>query len=787
MSYSKLNLKNGQTLDQTHLAHIEDGIVATEVELAKKAAKSDIPDVSGLQPKGDYALKKDIPSVADFVTEEFVLNKIAEAELADKDVDLSGFYTKSEVDAKIADIEHPTVDLSSYVTDEELLEAMGGIQIPSTDGLATEEFVAEAIAAIEHPVVDLTNYAKKSEIPSVEGLASEKYVDDAIAGIETGKVNKVVDLAIFMGQSNMCGRGVAAQAPVVPEGWGYEFRAMSDPTKLYPIVEPFGVRENNPSSGVNESGKTGSMVSAFAIEYYKQTNIPLVAVSCAQGNTSAGWWQPTGAPFADAMARHDAAKTWLINNGYTIRHDFMVWSQGEADANQTAETYINWMKNIVTEAKTHGIEKCFNVRIGHVTTGNSYEGIIQAQNTWCKNSEDVVMASCLAAGFVELGLMKDIVHYTQEGYNIVGRDAGLHTAFYWKTGVEPYMLDPNEDSLYFPYADILAKVETDSSLDIYSTNPIQNRVVANLMESVNNSLIALQERMSVIENGGEAVYCNITYDLTNITSSNMLTSALMGSAYSCVLMPSNGADIITNIVVTMNGTDITLSCYANGTININNVTGDIVITAIGEVSDIEYLLNIDFTNTGVDALLSDGFMTADNPDTSLTPVQNQKGLYLNGAYPYGFTMAKKINIPENWALEYTVILDSTDAGHTGIAGQCHFGLLGNSTATSPFILVDQTGIQVRLDSSNARCELKELHLVDDTEHTYRIECNRTNMVGYRDGEQVSEGVWSQGTVSTRGYFNKFIGLNKQYIDNTNTGMFKSTGNHYIKSIKMWQL
>ena len=197
MAYSKLNLKNGQKLNETHLAHIEAGIAATEAELVNKAAKSDIPDVSNLQPKGDYALKSELPSTSGFATEEFVVNKIAEAELNDKDVDLSGYYTKSEVDSKIANIEHPTTDLSGYVTDEELLEAVGNINIPSIEGLASEEYVDEVIAAIEHPVVDLTDYAKKSEVPSVEGLASEQYVDNAVDNI----VHPSVDLSGFATKS----------------------------------------------------------------------------------------------------------------------------------------------------------------------------------------------------------------------------------------------------------------------------------------------------------------------------------------------------------------------------------------------------------------------------------------------------------------------------------------------------------------------------------------------------------------------------------------------------------
>lgn len=72
---------------------------------------------------------------------------------------------------------------------------------------------------------------------------------------------KMVDLMLFMGQSNMAGRGDASLAPVVEEGTGYEYCAVSGPETLKPVKEPFGVFENNPD-GVYEPGmKTGSMVS----------------------------------------------------------------------------------------------------------------------------------------------------------------------------------------------------------------------------------------------------------------------------------------------------------------------------------------------------------------------------------------------------------------------------------------------------------------------------------------------------------------------------------------------
>lgn len=50
--------------------------------------------------------------------------------------------------------------------------------------------------------------------------------------------DKIIDLAVFMGQSNMAGRGNAKEAPVVKKGMGYEYRAITEPDKLVPMQEP---------------------------------------------------------------------------------------------------------------------------------------------------------------------------------------------------------------------------------------------------------------------------------------------------------------------------------------------------------------------------------------------------------------------------------------------------------------------------------------------------------------------------------------------------------------------
>ncbi|GBG11778.1 hypothetical protein PAT3040_06625 [Paenibacillus agaridevorans] len=245
-----------------------------------------------------------------------------------------------------------------------------------------------------------------------------------------------VDLVMFMGQSNMAGRGTAADAPDVPSGFGYEFRAISDPTRLYPIKEPFGINENNAISGVTESIKTGSMISSFVIGYYKITQRPIVGVSCSKGGTSINLWQPKGAFLNDAIARFNAANNWLTANGYTIKNKFMVWCQGETDGDNAMSEgeYTIKLKTMVDGMIEAGLESCYIVQIGnHRDHTTLYAPIIQAQTAFCNTYEKAVLVSTKFSGMAAAGLMKDPFHYTQAGYNITGTDAGNNTAVHITT------------------------------------------------------------------------------------------------------------------------------------------------------------------------------------------------------------------------------------------------------------------------------------------------------------------------------------------------------------------
>lgn len=64
------------------------------------------------------------------------------------------------------------------------------------------------------------------------------------------------DIYLFLGQSNMAGRGITNKEfpesfPEVLEGAGYEYRAVTAPGKLSELREPFGVEENR-EDGIND-------------------------------------------------------------------------------------------------------------------------------------------------------------------------------------------------------------------------------------------------------------------------------------------------------------------------------------------------------------------------------------------------------------------------------------------------------------------------------------------------------------------------------------------------------
>ena len=268
---------------------------------------------------------------------------------------------------------------------------------------------------------------------------------------DTPVLEEGVDLVLFIGQSNMAGRGNASSATAVPEGHAYEFRAISDPTKLYPLTEPFGVNENNPESGVTENKKTGSMVSAFCESYYQSTGTPIVAVSCSKGGEQIGFFDVGTSVYDDAVARVTAAKAFLNaeyesgNASLKVKHTYVVWLQGESDGDNgvSAEAYTETLAGIVAGFKEDiGADETFVIPIGTYNGADGkrrakYDTIRNAQILFCEDSEDATVISLILPDLHRYGYMKDEFHFSQKGYELIGKDAGYNMASFVKSGNKP--------------------------------------------------------------------------------------------------------------------------------------------------------------------------------------------------------------------------------------------------------------------------------------------------------------------------------------------------------------
>lgn len=83
-----------------------------------------------------------------------------------------------------------------------------------------------------------------------------------------------------------------------------------------------------------------------------------------------------------------------------------------------------------------------------------------------------------------------------------------------------------------------------------------------------------------------SVAYSVVLNLTNAASSNAATSVAEGAAYATTLTPVGTYKKLGEITVTMGGVDISASAVSGNTVNIGNVTGDIVITCMAVITNI---------------------------------------------------------------------------------------------------------------------------------------------------------------------------------------------------------
>lgn len=261
-----------------------------------------------------------------------------------------------------------------------------------------------------------------------------------------------VDLLLFMGATDMAGRGGEESTVECAEGHAYEFRAISDPTKLYPMSAEFG-RNENKTFGIDDGEeKTGSMVPAFCESYYATTQTPVIAVSASEGNTGMQDWTVGNGRMEDAVDRLNAAVSFIrASETFEVRHIFMIWCQGEADvaAGTDVQTYISRTQALVSTMMRFGVEKCLLIQTGNDLSRPAESGAIrEAQAEMCEKNEAMILISVLFSGLS--GMQKASGGYLQEAYDMVGADAGKNAGNYVMDpdGYRLTAREPEEENQY---------------------------------------------------------------------------------------------------------------------------------------------------------------------------------------------------------------------------------------------------------------------------------------------------------------------------------------------------
>ena len=330
------------------------------------------------------------------------------------------------------------------------------------------------------------------DVPSEEFVLleddEEEEGPDESGTIVTHDGKPVIDLIFFMGQSNMSGAGGDKElAPPVTEGHGYEFRAISDPTRLYNIEEPFGKNESFIGGICDIPGaKKGSIVSCFANEYYALTGVPIVGVSASQGATTTEIWQSAGFQI-DMQQRYDITVNWLNDNGYYIRNRYVVWFQGESDAanHVQPEIYNTNMDNIIRPLFIKGLNKVFIITPGRTLSSKNYfDDIINQQLDMCRESGYYALGTNILSD-VSAEYMVDEWHYNQLVLNIIGIETAKSVACYTLNRKERIDYDYENDRVYIPNGFDYTGEESAEPLDLSNLQKLQDEYWEDYLVRIN--------------------------------------------------------------------------------------------------------------------------------------------------------------------------------------------------------------------------------------------------------------------------------------------------------------
>ena len=243
-------------------------------------------------------------------------------------------------------------------------------------------------------------------------------------------VEKPVVLFIVAGQSNAVGFATDLYEKAHYAGQFWQWRDQETPS-LQPLQDPTAYKQN------------GSAWPQFGRTFFELTGRKVCILNVAYGGASVvdrdAWntWGEGGTHRATATSAYQACTAALGTKGEDWVEGGVLWIQGEAETNMlrdsttTISAFIQGTKNVFSFFRTLTSTPALPIYMSQIA---QYRGafsdpvwwqatldIRDAQEQVVREMTGVYMAFEGAKYFEDAGYMSDNVHYSQKGYNILGK------------------------------------------------------------------------------------------------------------------------------------------------------------------------------------------------------------------------------------------------------------------------------------------------------------------------------------------------------------------------------
>ncbi len=250
-------------------------------------------------------------------------------------------------------------------------------------------------------------------------------------------------LFAFVGQSNMAGQGEKSESPVPAAGTAFEYHIQSDSIISLEdsVGEWWGLPSNN-NHKLSAAG-SGSLLPAFAVEFNNRTGKKLTAIHAARGG--AGWfyefanfgnWQPGGQTMTAALHKIDAG---ISRSGLPLTG--IVFLGGETDVvtnfgnNFDEADFKEGMRKVMRTFRQKYNAPLYFILPGWTTLlPNEFKdpATLEARRFMTEVYNEPEFSNFTRVIYSDISRdilnVDDPIHYSQEGYNTVGRNSATSLA-----------------------------------------------------------------------------------------------------------------------------------------------------------------------------------------------------------------------------------------------------------------------------------------------------------------------------------------------------------------------